>query len=271
MELKGRTAVITGAGTGIGKLMARYFAAEKVNVALVDIQKEAIDEVAEEIRKQGGRASSYLCDISNRNQVATTTDAIKKDYGNVDLLVNNAGIVIGRKFTDLTIEEMEKTMQVNYWGHLYFTKEFLPDMIRRKQGTVVNIASAGGLLGMPSLTDYSAAKFAEVGFSEALRRELKKDQLKGVKVICVCPYVIDTGMFAGFKPMILNPLLKPEYVARKIVAAVKNDKAYVMLPPFSMFLMRFIKLLPTSFLDWSLQVTGLQDSMNAFKGRKERG
>ncbi len=159
-------------------------------------------------------------------------------------------------------------MNINYWGHIYFTKALIGDMVARNSGVIVNVASSSGLLGMPILSDYCASKFAEVGFSESLRRELKKFKYTGVKVTCVCPYIIDTGLFKGFKPLAMNPVIKAEDAARAIVKGFKKGKPYVILPPLSIYGMMMLKLLPTSIFDWMLSISGGSAAMDSFTGRK---
>ncbi|HDP25900.1 MAG TPA: SDR family NAD(P)-dependent oxidoreductase [Deltaproteobacteria bacterium] len=265
--LYGKNVLITGAGSGIGRVMALDFARNKANLALVDINPEALEAVEKEVKAFGVKTGTYVCDISKRSAVAKTVKAIRKDFNQIDILVNNAGIVIGKSFVDLSLDEMHRTMDINFWGHVYFTKEFLPDMIQRNDGHLVNIASSGGLLGMTQMSDYGASKFAEVGFSESLRRELYQAGAKNVKVTVVCPYTINTGMFEGFKPLWFNPILKAEYVGQKVVEAVKKDKPYLYLPYLGVKGMLVLKLLPTALLDWSLRLVGGSRAMNGFVGR----
>ena len=167
-----------------------------------------------------------------------------------------------------SIDEMRRTMEINYWGHLYFTKEFLQDMMTKRSGAIVHVASSSGLLGMPSLSDYVASKFAEVGFTESLRRELKKSGYKDISVTVVCPYYINTGMFKGSKHLPFNPFLEPEYVAKKIVNAVKKGKPVLMLPAFNIYSTMLMKLLPAGIFDTILKLSGGMDSMDTFIGRK---
>ncbi len=270
-DLKGKKVLITGAASGIGRLMALNFARLGANLALVDIDPGGLERLADELRPEGVTVGTYVCDISKPEAVATVCASIRNDLHRLDVLVNNAGIVIGKAFLDLSLEEMQRTMNVNFWGHVYFTKEFLPEMAQRGTGHIVNIASSGGLLGMTGLSDYCASKFAEVGLSETLRRELKKDGKSGVKVTCVCPYVIDTGMFSGFRPFLLNPMVKAEYAAQRIVEAVRQDRPYVLLPYWSIKAMQILKLLPTTFFDWALRLSGGSRAMDGFRGRPPQG
>ncbi len=269
-QLKGKNVLITGAASGIGRLMSMKFAGEGANVAMVDINRDSLAKVEAEVKAAGPsvKTGTYTCDISKSAEVAKTAAAVRKDFGQVDVLINNAGVVAGKAFLDMSLDEMEHSMSVNYWGHTYFTKEFLGEMTKRNGGNIVNVASSSGLLGMPLLTDYAASKFAEVGFSEALRRELKKFGYRNVHITCVCPYFIDTGMFKGCKPMVLSPFVKPETAASAIVKGVKKDKPYVMLPAMSIRGSMILKLLPTSFFDFFLAKSGGDRAMDNFVGRK---
>ena len=266
--LNGRNVLITGSGSGIGRLMAHHFADERANVAVVDINAKSLEAVEAEVRERMVHTASYQCDITDQKGVSRVAVQFRKDFGPIDVLVNNAGTVIGKSFCDLTIEEMRRTMEINYWGHVYFTKEFLPDMLSRKSGALVHVASSSGLLGMPLLSDYAASKFAEVGFTESHRRELKKSGYQDISVTVVCPYYINTGMFKGSKPLLFNPFLEPGHVAKKIVAAVKQGKPLVLLPPVNMYSTMLLKLLPAGIFDTILKLSGGMDSMDSFVGRK---
>ena len=267
-NLAGRNVLITGAGSGIGRLMSHYVADERANTALIDINGAAVANTVDEVKRPNVKAAGYVCDISNREAVADIVAKIKQDFGPIDVLINNAGTVVGKSFFNLTLDEMQRTMNINYWGHIYFTKAIIGDMIARNSGAIVNVASSSGLIGMPILSDYAASKFAEVGFSESLRRELKKFMYTGVKVTCVCPYIINTGLFKGFKPMVMSPFIKPEDAARAIVKGLKKGKPYVMLPPLSIYGSMMLKLLPTSTFDWMISMSGGSVAMDSFAGRK---
>ena len=267
--LAGKNVLITGAGSGIGRLMALEAAAESANVVMIDLNAENLAAVERALQPFPGRSAGFTCDISNREAVAAVSGTVKEQFGPIDVLINNAGIVIGKPFVDLSIDEMRRTMDVNYWGHVYFTRQFLPGMIARGRGNIVNVASSAGMLGMVNLSDYSASKFADVGFSEALRRELKSGGHTGITITSVCPYVIDTGMFRGFRPLLFNPILKPEAVAGAVMQAIRKNRPYVIKPFFMVQAMRLLKVLtPTRLFDWILDVTGGSKAMSAFKGRQ---
>ncbi len=265
-SLAAKNIVITGAGSGIGRLMAHRLAGEGAHLALIDIRKTAAETVREELSEVGVTIHIYKCNIADDDDVAATVAMIQQDFDRVDILINNAGIVTGKSVSELTLSEIRNTMNVNFFGHVIFIKHFLPQMIERNEGHIVNISSSSGLIGFPRAADYSASKFAEVGFTEALRMELKKDGYNGVKTTLVCPYVIDTGMFAGFRPLLFNPILKPDKVAKKIIAAVKKEQAILKIPA-SLNLILALKLFPPAVMDWVFDKLGLSRAMDHYRGR----
>jgi all-trans-retinol dehydrogenase (NAD+) len=265
-SLTKKNVVITGAAAGIGRLMALNFAKERANLAIIDINRKQLEKTESELAAFKVNVHAYVCDVSNKNDVDKVARQIKRDFDRIDILVNNAGVVSGKPFLELTFEDVKRTIDINFLGTVLFTQHFLPDMTARNDGHVVNIASSAGLLGMPHLTDYCASKFADVGFTDSLRLELKKFGYTGVKLTCVCPYVIDTGMFKGFRPLLLNPILKPEYVAAQVIRGIKKDKPYVKIPAM-VKIIKWIKLLPQGMEDWIVARMGANRAMDAFKGR----
>lgn len=262
-SLSGKTVLITGAAAGIGREMALLFAAEKANLVLLDINKTKLSDTAKDAAARGVQVSTHLCDMSDHKAVEKIAKLIKK-AGPVDVLVNNAGIVIGKAIADETYEEIKKTIDINLLGLIWMTKQILPDMITRRSGHIVNIASAAGLLAVPRLGDYCATKFAVVGFTDSLRMEMKKYG-HPIAITCVCPSVIDTGMFEGFKAPMFNPILKPDYVAKKVVEAVKKEKTYVKIPGM-VRITPLLKFFPAPFGDWLANATGVTKAMDQFVG-----
>jgi all-trans-retinol dehydrogenase (NAD+) len=193
-ELKGLVAVITGAGSGIGRLMALDLVKEGASVALWDINEEGIKQLCEEINAKGGNARYYVGDVSNRELVYASAKEVIRDFGRVDILINNAGIVSGKSILDVPDGLAEKTMQVNVIAHFWTVKAFLPAMLERDFGRIVTVASSAGTVGIPGLADYCASKHAAIGFDESLRLELRKLKKSGVRTICVRPFIINTGM-----------------------------------------------------------------------------
>lgn len=265
-SLKGKVVVMTGGGMGIGRLMSTKFANEGCKIAVWDFNQKMAEETAAMIKAKGGEAKVYICDVSNADAVKQAATKVLNDFGHVDILVNNAGIVSGKKILEVPDGLARKTMDVNTTAHFWTVKSFLPDMLERNSGHVVTVASAAGLVGVCGLADYCASKFGAVGFNESLRFELRKLG-KSVSTTCVCPYYINTGMFDGVKtrfPLLL-PILEPEYVANKVIQAVKRKRAMLYMPR----LVRFTclgRIFPTGINDWFLDVLGVSSSMDQFKG-----
>lgn len=266
--ISGKNIVITGGAAGIGRLMAILCAKKGANLALLDIHPNNLDQTVSEIQAQSsGTVKSYLCDITSGNQVEETTAQIRSDFQRVDILINNAGIVAGGYFSGLNSDAFQRTMEVNYLGLVRMTQQFLPEMVGRNDGQIVNIASTAGYFGMPQMSEYCASKFAVVGLSDSLRMELKLQKKAGVKITVVCPYVISTGMFDGFKPLRLNPILDPEKAARKIIRATEKKKPYLFIPGYLKSLLLF-KLFPAALQDWMMLTLGAGKAMEDFRGSR---
>ncbi len=267
-SLQNKLAVVTGGASGIGRLVAFGLASLGMRVRIWDLHPQGIAAVEAEAQEKNLDLKGAVCDVSDRAAVYRVAEALLAADGPVDVLVNNAGVVSGRSLLETSDEKIEQTMAVNTLSLFWVTKAFLPGMLAQKSGQIVTIASAAGLIGVRGLVDYSASKFAAVGFSEALRTELSGKKT-GVLSTVVCPFFIDTGMFAGVstKFPLLLPILKPEVVARKIVGAVVRRKKRVIVPWFvrSIFLLRPF---PVGFLDAVAGFFGINHSMDHFTGRK---
>ncbi|XP_018052313.1 PREDICTED: estradiol 17-beta-dehydrogenase 11-like [Atta colombica] len=267
-SIKGEIALITGGASGIGKLIAIKFAKLGAHVIVWDINKNGLAEVAEQIKKAGGKCWTYYCDIGDKEAVYHTAKAVQIEIGNVSLLVNNAGYVYGKTFMELPDYEIEQTFKVNILSHYWITKSFLKDMIKNNHGHIVTIASVAGLLGIYKCTDYSATKFAAIGCHESLFTELKMHGYEGIHMTLVCPYLINTGMFNGVKPRLI-PMLEPEYVAEEVIAGILANEKLIILPNILRYLLPFKGLLPMK-ISWALMYHILKGPqiMMTFKGRK---
>ncbi|XP_078119746.1 epidermal retinol dehydrogenase 2-like isoform X1 [Sander vitreus] len=242
-NIAGEVVLLTGAGSGIGRLMAQEFAARGTVLVLWDINQDGMKETARLAKQSGAsRVHYYLCDCSDKNEVYRVADQVKREVGDVSILVNNAGIVTGKKFMDAPDSLIEKTMEVNTMAHFWTYKAFLPAMIANNHGHLVSIASSAGLIGVNGLADYCASKFAAVGFAESVGLELLATGKDGVKTTIVCPYFINTGMFNGCQTKWprLMPILDPDYVAKKIINAVLTDQVFLLMPK-SMYLITALK------------------------------
>lgn len=269
-NLKNKLVLITGGGSGIGRLTAINFAKEGSRIILWDINEDAMNRVVKEIKSSGENVWSYVCDVSDKDLVYENADRVKKEIGKVDVLVNNAGIVSGKPFMECSDDEIKKTMDINIMAHFWTVKSFLPDMIKANFGHLVTIASAAGWIGVNSLADYCASKFASVGFNESIRMELRKKRIDGVKTTVVCPFYINTGMFEGVKSRheLILPILDENFVARKIVHAVKKDRAVLNMPRI-LYTVPLLRLLPAKYFDKIADILGINNSMDDFVGRQK--
>jgi len=263
--LRGQVVVITGAGSGIGRLLSLKLAQEGCRLALWDINFQMCESVASEIHNTGGDARAYSGDVSDNIRVYELAEMTKQDFGRVDILINNAGIVTGKSLLQASDEMLKKTVMVNTVAHFWTVKAFLPEMLERNHGHIVTIASLAGTIGVAGLEDYCASKFGAFGFTESLRNQIRKLGKYGVRTTCVCPYYINTGMFDGVSTPLL-PILQPDWVVNKIVTAMKRDQEVLMLPRSAYWGALVRCLLPTSLFDAICSVSGVHYSMDTFKG-----
>jgi all-trans-retinol dehydrogenase (NAD+) len=266
-EVKGKVALVTGGAMGMGRAVAERLARDGARVVLWDLDEAALKSAGDEMKKTGAEVYTYVLDITDRARVYDTGARVKQDVGEVDILVNNAGVVSGGLFWEVPDEELFKTIDVNVNAIMWCTKAFLPDMIKKGSGHLVQMASAAGMLGVPGLTAYCASKHAVIGLSDTLRLELKKMRIKGIRITIVCPSFVQTGMFEGVQPPFLSPWLTTDQMADKIYAGLGKDKYYVR-EPFLVKLVPFLKgITQTSVLDWFGGIMGMHTSMDAWKGR----
>lgn len=270
-QIKGQIVLVTGSGSGIGKLLALRFAKLGGILVLVDINEAGNEKTASEVKKLGVRCYTIRCDLSKKEQIKETVDRVKKEVGDVDILVNNAGIVSGRSLLELTDGQIEKTFEVNVMAHFWLVRGFLPSMLSRNQGHIVNIVSVAGFFALNKLSDYCSSKFAALGFNDAVAEELRASKKTGVKVTCVCPYFINTGMFDGvsLKFTGILPMLEPEYVADKAMEAVLTDQKLVMLPKIMYFFPIIKTVFPLKVTELVFKVLQVDKDMDTFKGRSK--
>lgn len=233
-DFKGRTAVITGASSGIGRVLALRLAGEGAQIALVARRVDRLESLAAEISAKGGTALVIPCDVADRDQVFASSERVLDRFGNVDLLVNNAGYGHHRPFLAWDLDDMERMMRVNYLGALYWTKALLPQMVERREGWIVFVASVAGKLGVPEETAYAASKFAMVGLAEALSLEVEDS---GVHILTVCPGTIRTEFFdeealQRMPPVSRRMMVDPEQLVDAIMGALAKGRYEVTFPRF---------------------------------------
>ena len=254
-DLQGKKVLVTGAASGIGRELSLAFAAEKAVVLLVDIDETGLEETSGMLARMKADSSSYVVDVSDRQQVGDMAAKVREEFGSLDVLVNNAGVFVWADIADTTLEDWDWMVGVNLWGPIHTINAFLPGMIERKGGHIVNVASLGGLVTMPTVGAYSTTKFGLVGLTETLQHELKPHN---IAVTLVCPGnirtpIIDHIKVRGYDREKLTKLsygVMPRMAADKaaaiILRGVKRDRAMVVLTP-SAHLMWYIKRLSPRF------------------------
>ncbi len=267
MKMKDMNVLVTGGASGIGKIMGRIALEKGANSVIIwDVNQEGLDNTATELASRG-RVYVYKVDVTNSELVAATYQRVKEECGNVDILINCAGIVRGNNtFDHQTIQDIRLTMDVNTVAPMVLTLQVLPDMLKRNRGHICNIASAGGMLGNPKMSVYGASKWAVIGWSESMRIELQQRKAN-VHVTTVAPYFISTGMFQGVRSIF--PILKPEPTAKKIIRAIERNTIFAGIP-FNYHFIRFWQaILPLRVFDWLFgTVFGIYRTMDHFTGRK---
>ena len=192
-DINGKVAVVTGAGSGIGRALAYDLARRGAKLAISDVDLAGLEETAKHAQVIGAEVHQQFLDVTDRSSVLAYADAVAAHYGVVNIVINNAGIAFSGDIEEMTFEQIERVMDVDFWGVVNGTKAFLPHLIASGAGHVVNISSLFGLLSMPSQGAYNSAKFAVRGFTEALREEMI---VAGhpVEVTCVHPGGIKTAI-----------------------------------------------------------------------------
>ena len=231
MDFKNKTVLITGASSGIGKQTAIEFAKLGANIILVVRRKEKLNELAKELEKFNVTISVCQCDVSDKSQVKEMSKNVLEKFDYIDVLVNNAGFAIYGSVKDLSIDEIESQMETNYFGMMYCIKNFLPSMLDKKSGHIVNVASVAASFGLPGIASYCASKFAMLGFSEGLKHELHGT---GVGITDVSPIMVRTDFFdhPSFEkmPKYSPTSLSSKTVAKAILKAANSPRLEIIVP-----------------------------------------
>lgn len=266
--MRGAVVLVTGAASGIGALVAVQAAHRGARaVVLWDLDLPAAQDVATRVQAAGATCLAQRVDLRDAQEVEAAGRVVLERLGRVDVLVNSAGVVTGRRFEDLSEEDVARTFDVNVLALYRVVRCFLPGMRTRDRGCVVTIASAAGLVGVARQTDYSASKFAAVGFMESLRSELRRSG-SHVRTLVVAPYYVSTGMFAGVRTRVplLLPVLEPGRVASQVLDSVERGDARRILPWFANAVL-LVKALPVPVADAVTDLFGISTTMDTFTGR----
>jgi NAD(P)-dependent dehydrogenase (short-subunit alcohol dehydrogenase family) len=221
LKLEGRTAVVTGAASGIGRAIATSLAKRGCHLALADVDEDGLQATASEITAGGVRVSQHHLDVSDAAAVAAFPPRVMGEHPGIDILVNNAGVALGGSFEQTAEADFEWLFAINFWGVVRMTRAFLPLLHKSEEARIVNISSVFGLIAPPGQTAYSASKFAVRGFSESLRHELARTNI-GVTV--VHPGGIATSISN-------NARMSQSISAEEVAERRERAKAFLRLPP----------------------------------------
>ncbi|MBO6635791.1 SDR family NAD(P)-dependent oxidoreductase [Parvibaculum sp.] len=258
-EIKGKLAIVTGAASGIGRGTALELARRGARLAISDLDRAGLAETAKRIEAIGAPVTTYLLDVADRDAVYAFAQEIETTHGGADIVVNNAGVAQIARVDELTYEDFEWVMNIDFWGMVYGTKAFLPQMQAKGAGHIVNVSSVFGIISVPTQAAYNSAKFAIRGFTEALRHEMKGTQ---IKVSCVHPGGIKTNIVrnarflqstqataredaaSGFDKLAMTT---PEKAGRVIVNGIAKNKPRILIGIDAKIIDWMQRLMPVSY------------------------
>ncbi|HYR96312.1 MAG TPA: SDR family NAD(P)-dependent oxidoreductase [Candidatus Binatus sp.] len=284
MDLRGRVALVTGAASGIGRETALAFARAGADLVVCDLNDAGLEATAEAIRAVGRTALDRRVDVSSREEMRAFAAEVHRQHGAVDVLMNNAGVGLGGGFLDTSLEDWEWILSINLWGVIHGCHYFLPPMVARGRGHVVNVSSAAGYLATAQLAAYSTTKFGVFGLSEALRDELRPH---GIGVTTVCPGIINTPITgaARMRGAVATPEARaalvdiyrrrnygPERVAANILKAVARNRSVAPISPeaWVMYLMKRVSPGLTARINRALQARMEKQMLGATPARASR-
>lgn len=262
-DFNNKVAAITGAGSGIGQQLAVLLAKQGCHLALSDVNEKGLSDTVALVKETGVRVTTRKVDVAKLEEVRTWAAQVVQEHGSVNMIFNNAGVALGSTVEGASYEELEWIVNINFWGVVYGTKEFLPLIKKTGDGHIVNISSLFGLTAQPTQSAYNATKFAVRGFTEALRQELDMENT-GVSALCVHPGGIRTNianaakMNDSLRSLGMNPeksvksfnkflRCPPEEAARQILEAVQKDKRRLLIGNDAKAIDLMQRILPTGY------------------------
>lgn len=255
-DFRGKTVLITGGSRGLGLVLARQFADEGARLAVCARDADELLRAKEDLQARGAEVLTVLCDVRNQSEVNRAVETVCNHYGQIDVLINNAGVIQVAPLENQTQKDFEDAMAIHFWGAFYMMDAVLPEMKRRGAGRVVNVSSIGGKVPVPHLAPYCASKFALVGLSGAMRNELIKDN---IFITTVCPGLMRTGSptnatfkgqnekeYAWFSISDALPFtsVSAENAAAQIVDAARTGRAELIISPQAKLAAKFNALFP---------------------------
>ena len=275
MNLKNKLVLITGGAKGIGLATAQRILNEGGKVILWDFNEDDLNKTVNNFKEKGFDVFSQICDVTNKEQVYSNANIIKEKFGSLDILINNAGTVYTGYMLDRSDEELENLINVNFTSMIYTIRAFMPGMLEKNSGHIINISSASSMTGAPKLAVYAATKWAVAGLTESLRLEVQKMGKSGVRFSSIHPNFLKKGLFEGTKLNFLGQLLAPGVKSHDAVAKVIVNRAIKLgfhspkVPWIMNQVVLLRALLPSSLLIKVSSLYGLYDMMDDYKGYKD--
>ncbi|WP_340676372.1 SDR family NAD(P)-dependent oxidoreductase [Paraperlucidibaca sp.] len=262
-SFSGKVAAITGAGSGIGQATAIALAQEGCHLAISDINRASLDDTLERLSGYPVKVSAHVVDVSDRDAVYRYAEETVSEHGKANIIMNNAGVGLGETVENMSYDNFEWLMNINFWGVVYGTKAFLPHLKHTGEGHIINISSVFGIIGVPTQSAYNAAKFAVRGFTESLREELEIERC-GVSATSVHPGGVKTNIAKnsrmgemgaisiGSKEDITDLFEKiamttPESAARTILAGVRKNRRRILVGADAAVMDTAQRLMPTGY------------------------
>lgn len=258
MDLKNKVVVITGAANGLGKALAIEFYKQGCHLALIDVDLNGLEKVKEELRSATQKVSIHQANVAHEKSIIATRVEILSSHKHIDMVVNNAGISISQYFEQIDLEEYKRVFDINYWGTIYCTKHFLPDLKSQPDSRLVNITSGFALMGFPGKTAYGSSKSAISGFTNALKTEFSDTS---VKVCLVIPPPLNTGLVKNSRHMddmkkesevlfLEKNGLPLDETAQRIVNQIRKGKYRIIIGKMTFITDLISRLFPTLLLKW---------------------
>ena len=272
MNLKNKTVLITGGAKGIGLATAKRILEKGSMVILWDFDRESLDETTKNFHNNGFEVFSQVCDVTNKEQIYENASIVDEKFGGIDILINNAGTVYTGYMLDRSDEELENLINVNFTSMIYTIRAFMPKMLEKNSGHIINISSASSLTGAPKLAVYAATKWAVAGLTESLRLEVQKMGKNGVKFSSIHPNFLKKGLFEGTKLNFIGQLLAPGVKSHDQVAKVIVNRAIKLgfhspkVPWIMNQIVLLRAILPSSLLIKFSSLYGLYNMMDDYKG-----
>ncbi len=272
-KLKGKKVVITGGAMGIGLATCKRLVKEGCDITIWDLNEPALEQARSELDTGNSKIYIQTCDVSDRDRVKELVVLARKDMGQIDILINNAGFVRPGLFWEQPIENATRHMDVNVNAFFYSIHEVLPEMLKRNSGHIVNVSSGIAFASVPGLAAYSVSKWAAWGMTDVLRLEVASIGKSGVHLTSVHPGNILTGMFEGFNlnwlgRLVFPPVKKHDTIAKGIVEAGLKKRKHLVVRPRALYIGMIVRgLVPSKLLVKGAMLAGGADAVKHFRGR----